>query len=432
MAERPDSDFLVVADGKQHLPVKRDGKPDHNLMGAAWAALHGGYRGNQYEGPDKSSAIAKLKKLYASEGMETPKSAVLLPMTLTKAERLDDGRIRWRARANSGDFDLENDRFDKSFWQDVIYNFGRQAEAMAKGEAPPDGMNIPILDLSHYSFRLPPESRTKAQTGWIERLWQDGSALMALGYFCDTPLGRAAAKAAMEQPATERRVSVGVWPDWGRVDLVDGKRIYKGGRNRAYLDHLAQTAHPIDPNTLLEAKSMEQKTDALDVLGDSDEAKGLIEELEEAKGKGLPDGAVVKAEEAEAAEEPETVEEETEPEAEEESEPEEEAEAPEVFSAADMALALKGFTASLGEALEGKFGDVEKAISELSAKIDALSVSEAEKVKAAIDGDGNWLLGLMQENSVRGGGSTVKGGGEETPTEKSAWGFIDQYGDPTS
>jgi hypothetical protein len=31
-------------------------------MGAAWAALHGGYRGNKYEGPDRSAAIAKLKK----------------------------------------------------------------------------------------------------------------------------------------------------------------------------------------------------------------------------------------------------------------------------------------------------------------------------------------------------------------------------------
>ena len=420
MADRPNSDFLVVdADGKQRLPVKRDGKPDHNLMGAAWAALMspGGHRGNPYEGPDKAAAIAKLRKLYASEGMETPKSAVLLPMTLTKAERLDDGRVRWRARANSGEFDLENDRFDKSFWDDVVYNFGRQAEAVAKGEPPPDGMNIPILDLSHYSFRLPPESRTKAQTGWIERLWQDGQALMALGYFCDTPLGRAAAKAAMTRPATERRVSVGVWPDWGRVELVDGKRIYKGGRNRAHLDHIAQTAHPIDPNTLLEVKGMEQKTDALDVLGDSDEAKGLIEELEEAKGKALPAGAVVKAdEEEEPAEEPQAAEE-TEPEAEEESEPEEEA-APEMFSAADMAAALKSFTASLGGVLEGKFGDVEKAISDLSAKVDALSVTEAEKVKAALDSDdGDWLWGLMRENSVR-GDSTVKGKGKKGPEEK--------------
>jgi len=29
-------------------------------MGAAWAALHGGYRGNKYEGADKDKAIAHL------------------------------------------------------------------------------------------------------------------------------------------------------------------------------------------------------------------------------------------------------------------------------------------------------------------------------------------------------------------------------------
>jgi hypothetical protein len=66
--------YLVHDDkGNGHLPVSdEDGTINHRLMGAAWAALHGGYRGNQYEGPGKSEAIAKLKKLYESEGMELP------------------------------------------------------------------------------------------------------------------------------------------------------------------------------------------------------------------------------------------------------------------------------------------------------------------------------------------------------------------------
>ena len=65
----------LVPDGK-HLPVTgEDGKPDHHLMGAAWAALHGGYRGNKYEGPDKEKAIAALRALYKSEGMELPGEA---------------------------------------------------------------------------------------------------------------------------------------------------------------------------------------------------------------------------------------------------------------------------------------------------------------------------------------------------------------------
>jgi hypothetical protein len=41
-------------------------------MGAAWAALHGGYRGNEYEGPGKEEAVAKLTALYESEGMDLP------------------------------------------------------------------------------------------------------------------------------------------------------------------------------------------------------------------------------------------------------------------------------------------------------------------------------------------------------------------------
>lgn len=69
-------DYLVVEDPDKpstwHLPVKKDGKPDHRLMGAAWAALHKGYRGNKYEGPNKAEAIKKLKALYKSEDMPLP------------------------------------------------------------------------------------------------------------------------------------------------------------------------------------------------------------------------------------------------------------------------------------------------------------------------------------------------------------------------
>ena len=76
MADRASSkQYLVVdEDGKGHLPVRDspDGPLNHNLMGAAWAALHVGYRGNKYEGPGKEAAIEKLKALYRSEGMELP------------------------------------------------------------------------------------------------------------------------------------------------------------------------------------------------------------------------------------------------------------------------------------------------------------------------------------------------------------------------
>ena len=62
----------LVPDGN-HLPyTDANGNISHRLMGAAWAALHGGYRGNKYEGSDKDAAISKLKSLYEKEGLPTP------------------------------------------------------------------------------------------------------------------------------------------------------------------------------------------------------------------------------------------------------------------------------------------------------------------------------------------------------------------------
>ncbi len=66
--------YLVSGKDGDHLPTETDGKLDHHLMGAAWAALHGGYRGNKYAGPNKAEAITKLKKLYEREKMGLPGS----------------------------------------------------------------------------------------------------------------------------------------------------------------------------------------------------------------------------------------------------------------------------------------------------------------------------------------------------------------------
>lgn len=89
--------YLVTdSDGNGYLPYTRgDGKPNHNLMGAAWAALHGGYRGNKYEGPDKAGAIKRLKQVYAREGMETPSEKSARITDLIKST-LED-RINCRA-----------------------------------------------------------------------------------------------------------------------------------------------------------------------------------------------------------------------------------------------------------------------------------------------------------------------------------------------
>jgi Mu-like prophage I protein len=75
--EHPMSHYLVAGNSSEpetwHLRVRdANGRLDHRLMGAAWAALHGGFRGRRYEGPDKLQAIARLKNLYQREGMEAP------------------------------------------------------------------------------------------------------------------------------------------------------------------------------------------------------------------------------------------------------------------------------------------------------------------------------------------------------------------------
>jgi 2'-5' RNA ligase len=76
--EHPAGDFMVVEDPKQvatwHLCVKDNGKPDHALMGAAWAALTapGGHRGKKYSGPNADEAKSALDALYKSEKMDLP------------------------------------------------------------------------------------------------------------------------------------------------------------------------------------------------------------------------------------------------------------------------------------------------------------------------------------------------------------------------
>jgi len=339
-------------------------------------------------------------------------------MLLTKAERMKDGRTRWQARANTGEWDLERERFDVTFWEDVTQNFSRVQEATTKGEDV--GLPIPILDISHYSFRLPPEKRNMARAGYPIKLWQDGKALMAQGFFDDTPLGNAAAIAAQKRPVEDRRVSIGVWPDWGRVELdTKGRRIYKGGRGRAYLDHLAMTSAPVDPGTLLEVKSMTQKQDALDVLGE--EAADLVNELDAATTKAQPEGAIVKADETEAecpaCEAPQPEQKAEEPDA---AVPEpvggELTPEPDGLTMEQLESIVQHLFETFGKTLDERFAPVEAAVEQveaIKARVDALGASETEKVKAAIDSPaGDWWTELVK-NSVQRREAPVKGGPEQ-------------------
>ena len=101
----PPSDFLVVEDPEKattfHLQVKRHGKPDHGLMGAAFAALYKNYRGNAYEGPGKEEAKRKLRALYKSEGMDWPD-------TNSEVESMKD-----KVRTENSDFILHTSAFPR-------------------------------------------------------------------------------------------------------------------------------------------------------------------------------------------------------------------------------------------------------------------------------------------------------------------------------
>lgn len=86
--------FLVVENPFKpttwHLPVKDpDGSVNHNLLGSAWAALHGGYRGSKYDGPGKTEALAKLKALYTAEKMDLPTASMSADEPVVFAAQLE-------------------------------------------------------------------------------------------------------------------------------------------------------------------------------------------------------------------------------------------------------------------------------------------------------------------------------------------------------
>lgn len=236
-----------------------------------------------------------------------------LSLSVTLKTDPTNGRIRWKAIANSGEFDQQGDRFDESFFDDLIANFWSVQDAVSRGEATQpgyahaEGRPIPQLDVAHYSFQLSRADRVKARVGVPTFAYRDGKKMILQGHFEQTPLGLAAGKSVLADETDVIKTSVGVWPDWENVEvLADGKRVFKGGNGVAYLDHLALTAHPVDARTEIQAegnqmaKSLQVSDDALEVLGD----KSLVEQLETARAASksqAPVGALVKADEPQTA-----------------------------------------------------------------------------------------------------------------------------------
>lgn len=357
--------------------------------------------------------------------------ACTLTMSLTKVQQMSDGRIRWRARANSGEIDSRNERCDISLFEDFAENFLHDQESLSRGEE----INHPPthLDIAHYSFYLPDSHRTRARVGWPIKIWTDGQALMMQGFFDETPLGQAAAKAVLADDDDRIKVSIGFYPDWNQSAAEDGVFTYRGGRGRARLDHLALTAHPVDLEARIVAGGKEMSSnkltleqDALDVLGDEE----LVDELETLRATAkseVPEGAVVKDEadtdpddteqkggdpevEAEKSEEheEEVIEESTE-------ETEEEMSEVEPDLVAQMSDILRPFLVQLSESIGSRIDAIEQSteaqsseLEEIKSQVQALAEEDSKKVKAALDSrDGDWLFQMLRNSAQH--KSVVKG-----------------------
>lgn len=353
-------------------------------------------------------------------------------MKMTKVQRLQNGRTRWQARANTGEFDLLQERFDEAFFDDVVSNFYRTQEALSRGDTPPDGMTEPILDISHYSLYLPKEDRNKARAGWPIKMWRDGRELWAQGYFDETRLGQLAEKAAYERKPEDRRVSIVVYPDYSRVEIESGgRKIYRGGNGKAWMDSLAMTSTPCDPGAVMEVKSMSIADDAQKVLGE--DGTEIVNQLEEARTqKTLPDGALIKSEDDEQEEE--AVEEAVE---EQETKTEEQALEAQPITMEDLTGAIDALLPGIAAAIDERFEPLRNKIDELAGKsaqfeeqIKSLGATEAEKVKNALD-SGN-IFDRMWPNeaelSVQGAGKSTAKGTVQTPTETKTYADGDVMG----
>lgn len=108
--ERVAADYLVVEDpdtpSTWHLPYRTDHNPDPRLMGAAWAALTVGYRGNKYEGPQKEAALKKLRQAYEQMGRTPPGEKEKSMLTVFKDA---SGQYRWVSVSSNAFRDREGE-----------------------------------------------------------------------------------------------------------------------------------------------------------------------------------------------------------------------------------------------------------------------------------------------------------------------------------
>lgn len=189
-SDNPD-DFLVVEDREKpttwHLPVKENGTPNPRLMGAAWAALHEGFRGRKYEGPDKSGALKRLIALYRAEDMELPTEKEQQEEAVEAQKngadsftvyKSADGSYRWASVSSVAVKDKEFEIVTEKAQDDAIQHANDTGEF---GE----------IDLVHIDG---------TDVGKCDLMVRVGKRLIEGGSFDNTELAKGAIKALQDDP----------------------------------------------------------------------------------------------------------------------------------------------------------------------------------------------------------------------------------------
>ena len=148
---------------------------------SGWAALHGGYRGNKYQGPNNTEAIAKLKKLYESEKLDTPGDG---KKSVSIQDLCDDLREAWWMWWSEPDDiitsypdDVDREPYSFPFVQDVLDD-----SIIVKINGKEWKVPYTVNAVDDYSFASP-DKWTQVEESWAE-VGEDG-ALKAGEMICN-------------------------------------------------------------------------------------------------------------------------------------------------------------------------------------------------------------------------------------------------------
>lgn len=385
-------------------PAQIKDLPDHarKIWIAAFNSAYKGYDPEKDQQYDSKKSKAKNRDAYAAraawgaakrkykkdaDGKWVAK-ALSFNVAIVKTV-IKNGQRRYLFTGSSDSIDLLEERLDPSIFDDFVYNFERAYPG-------------PIyVDIAHFSYYYP-ELRSLVRTGEVDQLYRDGRYIKGWAFdYEDNPFAEASweqiRRGARGELDFEISCSLGFMPDYGNVGYENGVFTYRGGRNKAYMDHLAKTAFPANPDAEIVPEEVAMATkstkgptlaeDALKVLGDPE----LVEELEEARKKTTvqktvtEEGIVLKAEDDAETEEEE--------------------------------LEDTGFEEEEAEEVEPEPEEEPELVAEVKAATEAEQKAQQKRAKAsgiAVKDDGNVTM-------------PKKWGDENVPDSNTSWGDWTNY-----